>query len=191
MTNYSTTTDDQLEKLIADPVGFARSAAGVAQLEQRLQEQERRLNDQRIVSALNDDAITRDRWRKVNSDQAFLDWLNQIHEFSGESRLRLLRRAELAGNTTAVVSMFKSYILENTPNRVDNTPLPYQNAPRTPMPSGTRRYRRSEIRDFYERCRRGEYRDREAERARIEADILAAARENRVVDPPLKMVGDK
>jgi len=189
MTGYNTTTDDQLEKLIADPVAFARSAAGTAELERRLQEQERKLNEARTVAALNDDAITRDRWKQINSDPAFLDWLNLIHEFSGERRMSLLRRAESAGNTTAVVAMFKSYILEGMHGRVDNTPLPYQNE-RRPAPSGsTRRWRRSEIRAFYDAARRG--RCSEAERARIEADILAAPRENRVIDPPLKMVGEK
>jgi hypothetical protein len=103
-----------------------------------------------------------------------------------------LRRAEAIGNTTAIVNLFKTHMVSKMPGRADNTLLPYENAPRTPAsPRGTRRYRRSEIRDFYERCRRGQYRDREAERARIEADILAAARENRIVDPPLKMVGEK
>jgi sulfur carrier protein ThiS len=180
---------DPLDALVADPVAFARQAAGTVELEQRLRQTEAKLNEQRIVAALDGDPVTRDRWRKVDSDRAFLDWLNVVHEFSGERRMNLLRRAELAGNTTAIVNLFKSFILEGMPNRVDNTPLPYQNARRTPAPSGsTRRWKRSEIRAFYDAARKGRY--SEAARARIESDILAAARENRVVDPPLKMIGD-
>lgn len=179
MTDYS----DPLDQLVADPVAFARQAAGTVGIERRLREQEAELRAQRVERALDSDPVLRDRWRKVNSDRAFLDWLSEIHEFSGESRLNLLRRAERYGNTIAIVAMFKSYVLEGMHGRIDNTPLPYQNAPRTPAASGsTRRWRRSEISAFYDAARKGQYSD--AERVRLEADILAAARENRIADPP-------
>jgi len=47
-------------------------------------------------------------------------------------------------------------------------------------PVSGKRYRRSEILDLYARKRRGEYRDRPDEWNRLENDIYAAGRENRI-----------
>ena len=157
----------------------------IAGIEQRLQETERTLKQQRIERALDNDPVTRDRWRKVNVDPEFVDkWLSEVHELSGERRRDILRRSEFYGNADAVVAMFKSFILEQMPGRVDaHKPLPYGTA-RAPAPSGsTRIWTRVEIRDHYEAARKGKL--SEAERARIEAEILAAARENRIKDPPM------
>jgi hypothetical protein len=157
----------------------------IAGIEQRLQETERTLKQQRIERALDNDPVTRDRWRKVNVDPEFVDkWLSEVHELSGERRRDILKRSEFYGNADAVVAMFKSFILEQMPGRVDaHKPLPYGTA-RAPAPSGsTRIWTRAEIRDHYEAARKGKL--SEAERARIEAEILAAARENRIKDPPM------
>jgi hypothetical protein len=157
----------------------------IAGIEQRLQETERTLKQQRIERALDNDPVMRDRWRKVNVDPEFVDkWLSEVHELSGERRRDILKRSEFYGNADAVVAMFKSFILEQMPVRVDaHKPLPYGTA-RAPAPSGsTRIWTRAEIRDHYEAARKGKL--SEAERARIEAEILAAARENRIKDPPM------
>ena len=54
-----------------------------------------------------------------------------------------------------------------------------------------RMWRRDEITRFYDDCRRGVYREREPERGRIEAEIIAAGREGRVLNPLVKMADEK
>src|SRR6476646_190513 len=74
----------------------------IAGIEQRLQETERTLKQQRIERALDNDPVTRDRWRKTNVDPQFLNWLDGVHELSGERRRDILRRSEFYGNADAV-----------------------------------------------------------------------------------------
>jgi len=157
-----------------------------AEIEQQLRETQREVRQQRIERALDNDPVTRDRWRKQNHDEAFLAWLDQEHTLSGERRRDILRKAESYGNADVIVNLFKTFALEQTPGRVDeHKQLPYQN-PQTRAPSGsTKRWRREEIKAFYDACRRGEYLKKETERARIEADIIAAAREGRVDRLPM------
>jgi hypothetical protein len=161
----------------------------IAGIEQRLQETERTLKQQRVEKALNDDPITSGRWKKVNVDPEFLSWLNTPYELTNERRLDILCRHEYYGNADGVVAMFRSWIISTTmPNRIDTKPLAYETARPTAAPSGSnRRFTRQQIAEFYEDCRKGKYLKKETERARTEADILAAARENRIVDPPMKL----
>ena len=53
-----------------------------------------------------------------------------------------------------------------------------------------RMFSRPEIARFYADCASGAYDGREAERLRIEHEILAAARESRVANPPVRMPND-
>ena len=194
MTDYTGPTPDDYRDFGEDLVSFAQRAATpivqqrTAEIEQQLRETQKEVRQQRIERALDNDPVTRDRWRKTNVDPQFLNWLDGVHELSGERRRDILRRSEFYGNADAVVAMFKTFILEQMLGRVDaHKPLPYQN-PQTPAPSGSnRRFTRQQIAEFYEDCRKGKYLKKEAERARIEADILAAARESRIVDPPMKL----
>jgi len=192
MTDYTGPTPDDYRDFGEDLVSFAQRAATpivqqrTAEIEQQLRETQKEVRQQRIERALDNDPVTRDRWRKTNVDPQFLNWLDGVHELSGERRRDILRRSEFYGNADAVVAMFKTFILEQMPGRVDaHKPLPYQN-PQTPATSGGNRiWTRAEIRDHYEASRKG--RLSEAERARIEAEILAAARENRIADPPMRL----
>ena len=192
MTDYTGPTPDDYRDFGEDLVSFAQRAATpivqqrTAEIEQQLRETQKEVRQQRIERALDNDPVTRDRWRKQNHDEAFLAWLDQEHTLSGERRRDILRKAESYGNADVIVNLFKTFALEQTPGRVDeHKQLPYQN-PQTRAPSGsTKRWRREEIKAFYDACRRGEYLKKETERARIEADIIAAAREGRVDRLPM------
>lgn len=163
----------------AEPVVQQRTA----QLEQRLQQTEAALREQRIVAALDNDPVLKDRWRTVNQSEDFLRWLDQVDDLTGEKRMSHLRRAEYYGNTEVICNLFRGFIIGSMPGRI--SAAPYENAPRKPAPSGsTKRWRRAEIRAFYENARKGRY--SEAEKQRIESEILAAAAASRIADPPLQ-----
>jgi hypothetical protein len=130
--------------------------------------------------------VTRDQWRRTNTDPEFLKWLDGVHDLSGERRLDILRRAEQYGNVQPIVQLFKSFLVSRMPG-ARTEQLAYHNPPKPGAPSSTKRWRREEIKAFYDACRRGEYLKKEAERAATEADIIAAAREGRVDRLPLRL----
>lgn len=195
MTDYTNgPTADDIEMFGEDLVQFAqRAAAPVVQrrtveLERQLQATQAELRTQRIERALDSDPVTRDRWRKINVDPEFYDtWLSEIHELTGQPRMNHLRRAEAVGDTTTICNLFRSFILlERMPGRVRSERLPFENAPRTPAPSGSKRiWTRAAIREFYDAARKGRY--SADEKQRLEADILRAPYEGRLKDPPMKL----
>ena len=110
----------------------------------------------------------------------------------------MLSRAYNHGDAARVKLFFKSYLAETRIPAAARTTtrLPYESG--RPTPSITERdltarrvWTRPEISRFYEDVRRGRYADRESEKLRIERDILAAASERRVSNPPVRNFGDK
>jgi hypothetical protein len=185
--------DDPLERFVAAPDDFIQKAAEplvaarTADLQRQLTAMQGQLSRERVERTLDGDPAL-SRWRQVNHDPGFLAWLDQVDELAGEKRLELLRRAYHYGNADVVANIFKGWIIGKLPGRTIQ-PLPYQNTRRTPAPVDTSRrtWTRPEIARFYEDVRRGRYADRESEKLRIERDILAAASERRVSNPPLQL----
>jgi hypothetical protein len=189
--------DDPLDSLVNDPVGTVTRLAQAA-VSGRIGELERRLNEtsveagkQRTMSILDADPEIGGKWRKLNNDQAFLAWCDEIDGFSGAPRLELLRRAFNAGNAARVALIFKSYIASQRPARERTAErLPHETGARQPTvrPSNgvheerRRIWAKGEIRQFYSDVRRGVYDKRESERLQIEQEIFKAAKENRVAD---------
>lgn len=58
-----------------------------------------------------DDALTRQvpGWRQVNTDPAFIAWLQEEEGFSGKTRLNLLTDAYSSGNLARTARFFKAY----------------------------------------------------------------------------------
>lgn len=122
-------------------------------------------------------------WAKINDDKAFHKWLDEIDELTGYRRQDLLSQAEQARDADRVAKFFKAFKKTSTKQATDtNLALETQVAPnntKTPnAPPAKKFWTRAEIREFYERMRRGQVSDKDA--VTIEADIHAASIEGRV-----------
>jgi len=140
-------------------------------------------------------------WRKVNVDPAFHVWLDQVDPFTGESRKNLMLNAFNRKNAHQVRAFFDKYAEENATVFQDPTAAPsgqggkttatldLENyiAPGQPRsggdvgaPKDKRVWTNTEIGSFYSDVQKGRYKTRPEDKARIEADIVAATREGRI-----------
>jgi hypothetical protein len=141
-------------------------------------------------------------WEVINVDPGFLTWLSQVDPFSGRSRKEMLTDAYGSGDAIRTTAFFQAYKNEHTAVRptpgippiqtgaspADRLPLadlavPGRGTTATPPAPGApdrRIWTANEITQFYRQNREGRWQGREAEAARIEADIIAAGREGRV-----------
>jgi len=122
-------------------------------------------------------------WERINEDPAFLKWLDEVDELTGETRLSLLSKAEVARDAARAAKFFQAYSKTSSSWAAKaNDALESQIVPptnKTPeTPPSKRMWTRAEITDFYSRLRRGEVSDQDA--IAIEADITAASIEGRI-----------
>lgn len=136
-------------------------------------------------------------WREVNDTQDFQSWLLQTDPLTGITRQTYLEDAQRALDAPRVAAFFSTWLkstgkavaqsdgsapavapatseLEKqvAPGRARNTGAPQSNKGKTYTPE--------DIRKFFNDVRAGRYKGREQERDRIERDIFAAQRENRI-----------
>lgn len=185
----------------------AHYAPVVRQLEDRIRQLEG--NTQRIEyrSAAQSVEQALDRavpdWQQINVNPAFVTWLGQIDPFSGHTRKAMITDAHTRGDAARTIAFFQAFKNEQTlvdPPRgtqpdqtggssppADRLPLELLAAPgrgpTTPPAPGAperRMWNGAEITQFYRSKQRGQFRGREAEADRIEAEIIAASREGRV-----------
>jgi len=133
-------------------------------------------------------------WKDINEDQDFQSWLLEFDPMSGITRQTILDDAQRSLDVRRVGSFFKSWlemtgqanVAQNTRRNVSASELERQVAPgkgrSTGAPTGTnaKTYTPDDIKTFFNDVRQGKYKGREAERDRIERDIFAAQRENRI-----------
>ena len=194
MTGYS--PEDALDQLVENPSDFIQRAAApvvaahVQRLENQLREQQVTANQDRVQRALDADPQLAGKWRTLNEDPGFLAWLDEVDVMSSEQRLSLLHRAYHRGDGERVKNFFRAYLAQQfQPSSRTEHRLPFEAGRSRPSVSVSeidrrRVWRRDEIAGFYNDVRAGKYAGREAERLRIEAEIIAAAREHRVLNPP-------
>jgi hypothetical protein len=138
-------------------------------------------------------------WRELNRDEGFLDWCEEIDQFSGQKRLDLLRNAYQSEDAPRCAAIFQGYLKVANPSaapRSETTAAPKPSG-KVPLESlaapGRARstapdagpgdkpiIARSEIEKFFSDVRRGVYRGRDAEKAAREAEIFVATQEGRV-----------
>ncbi len=145
----------------------------------------------RCMAALDADAELGGRWRTINDSPDFLNWLAAKDPMSGEQRMALIRRAYDLGASDRVAAMFRAFLAEQLPARQrTNQRLPFEpgalGASTPTDANGRRMWRRADIAKFFADRRAGKYDQREAEGLRIEADIVAAPRDGRIIDPPAR-----
>ena len=140
-------------------------------------------------------------WRVVNTSQAFKDWLELVDPFSGQTRKKLLLDGYDAKDALRVKSFFEGFLMENAAVSPGTTEAPAGEAgnpstlkledyvaPGTPKgggqagaPKEKRKWTRKEVGAFYSGVQKGHYKNRPEDKARIEADIVAATTEGRII----------
>lgn len=165
-------------------------------LRRQLAKEQRRQLDNAVETAIPD-------YREIDRNPRWHRWLLGIDVLSGRVRQTLLNEAISAGAAPRVVWFFKSFLSEevatgHVESASDSQLAP---APREPtisltslaapgrarpatggdasLPTDKPIYTRAQIKGLYEMHRKGAYTGREAEWARLEADIFAAQREGR------------
>lgn len=113
-------------------------------------------------------------YRSIDEDPRWHQWLLGTDMLSGRMRQVLLDDAVASGDATRIANFFRKFLNEAAPAQASSA---YRAGS---MPSG-KIYTRAEITRLYEQHRRGAYRGREAAWQAQEADIIAAAREGRVL----------
>lgn len=144
-----------------------------------------------------------ENWRKINVDPEFHEWLDQPDPYSGATRKELLLNAFNRKNAHQVKAFFNGYLKENAavePSRADSQPsgqggmdtgsrLNLENyvAPGVPKgggdagaPRDKRFWSSADIGKFYSDVQKGRFKSRPEDKAKIEADIIAATREGRI-----------
>lgn len=134
-------------------------------------------------------------FRDINANGDFQTWLLAADPLTGITRQTYLDDAQRALDARRVSNFFRTW-LDTTGQAVDAQPtgratnpeLEKQVAPGRSRGSGTpaaankaKVYSPQDIQKFFDEVRSGKYKGREADRDRIERDIFAAQRENRIV----------
>jgi hypothetical protein len=132
-------------------------------------------------------------WRDINADQGFLDWLMEVDPLTGVTRQSYLEDAQRSMDAYRVANFFNAWQGMNgqqvaqPPRGAAASELDKQVAPGrgrgngAPSKDQTKTYSPKDIQKFFDDVRKGVYRGKESERDRIERDIFAAQRENRIV----------
>lgn len=132
-------------------------------------------------------------WRDINADQNFHKWLLDTDPLTGLTRQTYLEDAQRNMDVRRVAAFFTSWQGLNgqstaQPSRsASDSQLDKQVAPgrsrggSAPSSTAPKTYSSKDIAKFFDDVRKGVYRGKEAERDRIERDIFAAQRENRIV----------
>lgn len=169
--------------------------SGMGNVAQRLQQ-----TDQERVHAYLDNNVP--SWQQLNDDDGFLTWLEQVDRFTGQSRRKLLTEAYQQHDAPRVAAFFTSYQEENAAVTPASEPSPQPDtgpakvplsqfvAPGAPRESGTadaqdgkQTWTQAQIAAFYRDVQSGKYRGdaRQADKHKIEKDIVAAGREGRII----------
>jgi len=142
-------------------------------------------------------------WRQVNNHPDFLAWLNEKDVYAGVARGQMLTRAFGANDTDRVIQFFKGFLSENAalqPAAVADTstvevprPTPKVDLASLASPgqgSGGgadninetgHLWKESEIGAFYEDCRKGVFKGRDAEKQATEQEIQNALTQGRIL----------
>jgi hypothetical protein len=201
--------DEEIREYGADLIDVVRRAAQEAvlpELDRRIANQASS-TAQRIVK--QDQAAVHDmltdqvpNWKQLDTDDGFINWLDQKDPFSGRVRGEMLNEAYRAHDAPRVVAFFKSYLNEHaavTPPASGAPAAPQGASPQQRLEdmvvpgvpkagaagaqdgaNNKRIWSRAEITKFYHDKQQGLYRGDPAKAKAIEADIFSAQREGRI-----------
>jgi hypothetical protein len=133
-------------------------------------------------------------WQEVNNNEAFQSWLLEADPLTGITRQTYLDDAQRSLDAARVSNFFRTWLevtgqanVAQPTGRAANTELEKQVAPGRSRSAGSptsankgKVYTPQDITNFFNDVRSGKYKGREQERDRIERDIFAAQREDRI-----------
>lgn len=129
-------------------------------------------------------------WRDVNENQEFQSWLLELDPMTGQSRQTYLADAQRNYDAKRVAAFFKTWMSQtgtSTPQpKPATSELQKQVAPGKSKNAGAAvsadkpTYTPDQIKKFFDDVRKGKYRGRDSERAKIERDIFAAQNDGRI-----------
>lgn len=133
-------------------------------------------------------------FRDVNANEAFQAWLLEMDPLTGITRQTYLDDAQRALDARRVANIFRTWMeasgqaaVAQSPGKAPTAELERQVSPGRSRSAGTpaaanqgKMYTPQDIQKFFNDVRAGKYKGREQERSRIERDIFAAQRENRI-----------
>ena len=138
-------------------------------------------------------------WRKLNTDEGFLEWLGLPDPYSGAIRHDMLKAAYAQGNPHRVLAFFNGFLAEEAAvapaqeepplaeASASKVPLESLAAPgraktaaSTPAPAEKPILSRAQIAAFYAEVAAGKFRGRDDEKASAEKIIFDAQREGRI-----------
>ena len=133
-------------------------------------------------------------FREINADQAFQSWLLEADPLTGITRQTYLEDAQRVLDSRRVSNFFRTWLevtgqanVAQSTGRASNSELEKQVTPGRSRSAGSptssnkaKMYTPQDIQKFFNDVRAGKYKGREQERDRIERDIFAAQRENRI-----------
>ena len=142
-----------------------------------------------------------EKWKELNTDPEFIQWLNQQDVYAGELRKSLLDRAFYANDAERVARFFKGYLDEVAAvSKAAQPETPPQPSARGKVPleslaspgvghSGTadtspdqgQVWKESEIAAFYRDAQLGKFRKNPKEYEKIERSIQAAMHRNQIL----------
>jgi hypothetical protein len=117
-------------------------------------------------------------WQTIDRDPGWLKWLVGVDTMSGRVRQVLMNEAIDSGNARRVAEIFRQYTAQ-AGQPAYGQPLVRTGHSRQRGPV----YTRQQIKQLYEAHRRGAYANDEVGWLRQEADIIAAGREGRILNP--------
>lgn len=156
---------------------------------------------QAMYNVLNREVPT---WQEINTDPNFISWCNLPDVYSGQLRGNLLKAAYQAADAPRVIAFFKGFLAEEqaTGQQPDLQAQPTPQPPRQaavkmesliapgrqkPASGGSPAnaadkpvFTRAEIANFYTAVRQGQFVGREQDKAKIEAQIFDAQRNQRI-----------
>ena len=133
-------------------------------------------------------------FRQINDNADFQSWLLEFDPMTGVTRQTFLDDAQRALDSRRVVSFFRAWLESTGQAAVAQSTVPAasselekQVSPGRSRSTGTpaaskqgKVYTPQDIQKFFNDVRQGKYKGREQDRDRIERDIFAAQRENRI-----------
>lgn len=132
-------------------------------------------------------------WQSINAQPAFQSWLLEVDPMSGLSRQTYLEDAQRNLDASRVATFFRTWTGNAGPavaqpqvsaasSELQRQVAPGRGKSGAPVQGSDRKtYSRTDIATFFDDVRKGAYKGREEERARIERDIFAAQRDERIV----------
>lgn len=127
-------------------------------------------------------------WETINANQAFLTWLAEVDPILGQARQAALDAAQQSLNADRAAAVFKAFAPSQpaTPTPRSTPALDKQVSPKgsaastPPQQVQPKVWTQQEVVDFYTAKRMGEFRGRDADAQRLEAEINLAMAEGRI-----------